>query len=343
MIDPDRSGRKHGLRHAKKRLEYQRELPLTTPLARRLRLWRRGYRSASYGIYDLEQRPESYLPDTARLETFFINGSFARDVLKDKLLFTQLVGGVLEVPEIVGLIERGVVFREGATTTLAELGSEHPSLVLKPSDGTRGQGVARLERGTLNGESVTQKALATYASKLDNYLVTRTVPQAAYAEAIFPASTNSVRVMTFIDPATGEPFVARAVHRFGGVHTVPTDNWSRGGLCAHVDLESGRLGPGVKHANRTGGRLEWQTHHPDSGAAIEGTLIPHWREVCVGLISAVKALPFLAHIGWDVVVTDSGFCVLEGNNNPDVDLLQVHGGLLEDARVRQFYRHHRVI
>jgi hypothetical protein len=338
-----RYGRKRALRHAKKRLEYQCELPLKTPLSQRLRMWRSGYRSTSRTLYDLNHRAADYLPDTARLETFFINGGFAHSVLGDKLLFTKLAGEVLDVPGIAALIERGEIFAEGSVTTLQELAAEHPSLVFKPSEGTRGQGVYRLEAGTLNGQSATPEALNNLARKLDNYLVTKTVAQAAYAETIFPASTNSVRVVTLIDPDTQEPFVARAVHRFGVADTVPTDNWSRGGLCADVDLETGTLSRGVKHPKRTAGRLEWQTHHPDTGAAIEGVVIPRWHEVCRGLTEAVQALPFLIYVGWDVVVTEDGFCVLEGNNNTDLDLLQVHGGLLKDRRVRRFYEHHGVI
>jgi len=343
MVDSTRYGRRRTLRHTKKRLEYQRELPFRTPLSRRLELWRGGYRDVSHTLYDLQDRADAYLPDTARLDTFFINGVFARAVLHDKLLFTKLVGAAVNAPTIVALVERGKVFAAGRASTLQEVAAEHPSLVLKPSAGTRGQGVYRLEAGTLNGQGVTPEALDKLVNGLDDYLVTETVAQAAYARAIFPGSTNSVRVMTLIDPDTREPFVARAVHRFGGASTVPTDNWSRGGLCANVDLETGTLGRGVRHAKRTGGQLEWRTHHPDTGAPLEGVVVPRWQELCRGLLGAVKAFPFLTYVGWDVVLTDSGFCVLEGNNNSDLDLLQVHGGMLEDARVRRFYKHHGVI
>jgi hypothetical protein len=347
MTDPARYGRKRTLRHAKKRLEYQRELPLKTSPLKRLELWRSGYRGLSRTIYASHGEAHNeadYLPDTARLETFFLNGSFARGILSDKLLFTKIVGATLPVPEIVALIERGEVFAlgEASPPTLKALAARHGSLVLKPSDGTRGRGVHRLENDQLNGKPVGPAELATLARSLDNYLVTKTVAQAAYAQQIFPGSTNSLRVLTLTDPDTGEPFVARAVHRFGSADTVPTDNWSRGGLCANVDPEAGTLGPGVKHAKRTGGRLKWQTHHPDTGAAIAGILVPHWHEVTRALIEAVQRLPFLVYVGWDVVVTETGFCVLEGNNNTDLDLLQVHGGLLRDVRVRRFYEHHGV-
>lgn len=351
-----RYGSKRPLRFLKKRLEYQREAPLGTPFLHRLEMWRKGYRDASYQLYDFRGGAGTYLPDTARLETFFINGSFAHGVLKDKLLFSKLLGAQLPVPETVGFVERGVFYaggvqgegeqreREQGEELLATL-EARGSLVLKPSDGTRGRGVYRLETDPLrlNGAPTTADEVAQRVKALDDVLVTEAAQQASYAQAIFPGSTNTVRVMTMIDPASAEPFVARAVHRFGARGTEPIDNWSRGGLCAPVDLASGRLGAGVKHTKRTGGKLEWRTHHPDTDEAVEGVMIPRWAEVCEALLSAVRALPFLVYVGWDVVVTETGFCVLEGNANPDLDLLQVHGGLLSDPGVRRFYEHHKVV
>ncbi len=108
MTDPVRYGRRRALRHLKKRFEYQRELPIKTPLLQRRELWRQGYRNVSYTLYDdLRHNNSAYLPDTARLEAFFINGSLTRDILNDKLLFTKLAGEVLKAPTIVALIERG--------------------------------------------------------------------------------------------------------------------------------------------------------------------------------------------------------------------------------------------
>jgi cell division septal protein FtsQ len=44
-------------------------------------------------------------------------------------------------------------------------------------------------------------------------------------------------------------------------------------------------------------------------------------------------------VGWDVLVDATGESViLEANRNSDVNLLQVHGGLLAEPRIRQFYQ-----
>jgi hypothetical protein len=43
--------------------------------------------------------------------------------------------------------------------------------------------------------------------------------------------------------------------------------------------------------------------------------------------------------GWDILVDAEGVpVILEANGNSDVNLLQVHGGLLQEPRIRQFYQ-----
>jgi hypothetical protein len=143
------------------------------------------------------------------------------------------------------------------------------------------------------------------------------------------------------DPETQRSFVATAVHRFGNSKSAPVDNWTAGGLSVRVDLETGALSTGITYPRA--GSLEWHHSHPETGAQIEGIVVPGWQNVIARILAAADAYDFLSYVGWDVVIRDDGFSVLEGNNYTDVNLLQIHGGLLKDKRVAQFYRYHRVI
>lgn len=62
-----------------------------------------------------------------------------------------------------------------------------------------------------------------------------------------------------------------------------------------------------------------------------------------GILALAGRLSFLPYVGWDVVVTERGHAVLEGNHYCDVNLLQVHGPLLRDERVRALYARHGVL
>jgi hypothetical protein len=175
----------------------------------------------------------------------------------------------------------------------------------------------------------------------DGYILTEFAAQAAYSSRIYPHTTNSIRVVTMVDPDSGRAFIPIAVHRFGTRASEPVDNWTQGGLSASVELDSGVLSAGVSYP--TEGTLTWREQHPDTGSEIQGVQVPHWPTLREGITSAAERVGFIPYIGWDVVVTDDGYTVLEGNTYTDVNLLQVHRPLLADPRVRSFYKHHGVI
>ena len=322
---PSRYDPKRPFRHLKKHWRLQRDAPLGAPWSRRMDMLRRGVSYYTYALYP-DGHPDEYLGDATRLGAFFINDEATRAVLNDKYRFSLELGSYLPIPPILGIL------RNGDLETLQ--GPLEPwfgrgDLIAKPLHGSRGSGVVRLGAG--DPWPVSQTPL----------LLTPLVQQAAYARNIAPYSGNTIRVLSLRD-ADG-PFVVRAVHRFGTRETAPTDNWSQGSLCALVDLQTGTLGRAVKHPRRTGGVLEWVTHHPDTGAAIEGVNVPHWAEVLNELYRTLEALPELVYVGWDVLVTDERFWVLEGNANTEFNALQVHGPLLKDERVKAFYKRHKII
>jgi len=140
-----------------------------------------------------------------------------------------------------------------------------------------------------------------------------------------------------------EPFIAFAIHKFGTKESAPVDNWAKGGLSAYVDLESGELGPGAGYPKYTGGKLSWFDRHPETGAPIAGVQVPQWLALKGQLLEMLRELKFLIYIGWDIVITPRGPCIIEGNTAPAVAFLQVHKPLLKDPRVKRFYAYHKVL
>jgi Sugar-transfer associated ATP-grasp len=222
---------------------------------------------------------------------------------------------------------------------------------VKPEDGLRGEGLFMLEYR--NGEFHTQRGRDVRRFDLDAFLrstgnqngrtpgamlIERRLEQGAFWGGLFPESANTLRLLTLWTPGDPVPFVARAVQRIGTADTVPTDNWSGGGISAPVDLASGTLGEGRMHPLK-GKRAEQRfTHHPDTGAQIAGAVLPGWDRVMDTVLRAAASVPFNRMAGWDILVDAEGVpVILEANGNSDVNLLQVHGGLLAEPRIRRFY------
>ena len=42
-------------------------------------------------------------------------------------------------------------------------------------------------------------------------------------------------------------------------------------------------------------------------------------------------------IGWDMLMTDDGYSILEANSPPGITVWQVHAPLLRDPRVARFF------
>jgi hypothetical protein len=105
---------------------------------------------------------------------------------------------------------------------------------------------------------------------------------------------------------------------FGRSATV--GNLHAGGIGALVDLDSGRL----SRSSNLGvnARLGWFSAHPDNGAIIEGRIIPHWQKAMALAVAAHRHFADRVVIGWDIAILDDGSILIEGNANPDLDILQ---------------------
>jgi hypothetical protein len=190
---------------------------------------------------------------------------------------------------------------------------------------------------TVNGGKISVEELVDTIST-DHYLITDLVESAEYASSIFPDSVNTIRLTTLIDSETGEPFIASAVHRFGTVASAPTDNWSAGGACAGIDTETGELVSAVAFPSK--GEMEAIERHPDTNEQIVGVEIPDWKVIRNQTIELADYCRVTPYIAWDFVFTDDGLQILEANDRPDPNLIQLHEGLFTDSRVkRSLYDH----
>jgi len=162
------------------------------------------------------------------------------------------------------------------------------------------------------------------------------------AQEIFPDAANTVRILTFWDYERNKPYIADAIHRFGTEKSAPVDNFGSGGLSVGIDLDTGELRRGA--TKPTSAMMEWHSKHPNTGNLIEGVEIPNWNHLCSSICEIAQQFSEVPMVGWDILVTDGGFVVLEGNaKDPDFKMMQMHRPLLRDERNRKFLRHHGVV
>jgi hypothetical protein len=267
--------------------------------------------------------------------------------LDDKLVFFHTMRGLgVPTPTVHAIVgERDVAWftpPPAAGDPLLALLEREGELVLKPARGGRGDRIAFLSLGggTLRVDGEEREEAEVRALLTPGMLVSERLHQGAWARSVFPDATNTLRINTLWDVERGEPFVTQAIHRFGTRRSAPVDNVSRGGLMAPVDTDTGELGAALR--NPGPGQLTTHAEHPDTGARIEGLVVPGWAEVRDAVLEVNRRLAHIPLIGWDVLLGDEGWWIIEGNHLPD-PTIQVFGPFLADERVRRFYAHHGVV
>lgn len=327
---------------------------VSMPPRRRLSLWRRGFTSPAETMYDFQTHgQEAYLSERQRIRLYREANGGHRYLLDDKLSQYWMMADYPEHrPEAFGFVDRGYVHGIAGTTFegdprpvaewLPGAVREHSKLVLKQLRGLGGSEVVVCEYDdgfVVDAESVTEREMCETVADLSGYVVTEYVDQHAYADDLYPHAANTIRMLTLWDDETGELHVPIAIHRIGTERSRPIDNWSAGGLSVEIDLETGELGRATRKPH--GDSLRWYEDHPDTGAPIAGTRVPHWDAVRETVERIAKENTNIPLLGWDVLLDESGTpVVLEVNTGTDVDLLQVHQPLLADpafARVAARY------
>ena len=81
---------------------------------------------------------------------------------------------------------------------------------------------------------------------------------------------------------------------------------------APIDLETGALGRLT--GDKASALSDWFDHHPVTGAAVTGRIVPCWPELAALALKAHRLVPERVIIGWDMAITPEGPSLLEGNS-----------------------------
>lgn len=260
----------------------------------------------------------------------------------------DLLTGVVDLPRTFAVIKEGhFVPKANCFKNVNELlvyleESSSDKVVLKPIDGAEGRGVFVVsgKEGDvfLNDQMLTSLEFETFLSTLDDYFISEFIQQEEFAQALYADSLNTIRLLTMVDPITLLAFIAASVFRVGTSLSAPMDNFRRHGLSVAIDEKTGELGKVARIP--INGRVHWFEKHPDTGMALMRQVIPHWslvKERVIYVSDFIYLSKDIKYVGWDVVLTDSGILILEGNSVPGVSLHQVHQPLLIKPKVKRFY------
>ena len=142
---------------------------------------------------------------------------------------------------------------------------------------------------------------------LNDYVAEECIVQHPDLARLNPYAVNSIRVLSFHN------VILQAGLKVG-IGTAVVDNVHAGSVYGNIDLETGRTNAPFRNIE-----LDSFTTHPSTGESLVGFQIPHWEQVKYVVVKITKALPEIPYIGWDVAVTKTGVCIIEGNDEPGQD------------------------
>ena len=205
----------------------------------------------------------------------------------------------------------------GTVTDVVTLLQQKGKLALKPAVGSHGEGFYKLtfidDCFYVNDKAQSVREVQHLLDTLQSaYIVSEYIEMHSELKRIYDKVACTVRVMTICDGAQSP--IKNAYFRIGTSFTGNTDNLGSGGIAAPIDLATGQFDHAellVEHA------FQPCNTHPDTGAPLQGQL-PHWVEVKAKIEEICTYLSPLEYLGFDIVITEDAFRILEINTHQDL-------------------------
>ncbi len=190
----------------------------------------------------------------------------------------------------------------------------HPTYVVKPSDlglaiGIHKETITESDDKRTVFDNLVKEGLKNNSdyrwSKKTSIILEELIEQASPLSDIHPHSVNAVRCTTI--RTDNETIIFYPWLKIGMDGEFATCG-IRGSLLAAIDSETG-----IITTNGLGEFCQEYETHPMTGIKFKGFKIPKWQEMIEMAKEMAELFPTIRYIGWDMVLTENGWCVMEGN------------------------------
>jgi hypothetical protein len=237
-------------------------------------------------------------------------------LLSDKVATGALLAAEgLPVPEIVAVVRPGERIDRNAAVWCRPA-----KLFVKPRRGSAARGAFAIE--VIGGSRCRSRRGEFSVAELGTALAGAAGGEELLVQELLSSATSLADLSAAGAPPVLRLTTARAPGETGFLHSalvtvdVPGEHprdFIRGQLRVPIDIETGVMAKGIwfLHPNKRYARLPW------NGAAIEGRVMPDFRRAADQVLRAMALVPGLALVNWDIIITESGPVILEGNTCGD--------------------------
>jgi hypothetical protein len=228
-----------------------------------------------------------------------MNPKKTRQILDDKTLFykeygiyfVHVVADICDLKKSTWIIEKLLNTKSGR-------------LVFKVSDGKCGVAIQIKMANEFDGNS-----LIAFMENNNFDLVEEFIIQHRTLNQLSSTAVNTVRIFTQLNVNNEVDILGCRLRISVNSHV---DNMAAGNLAAPIDRTTGRIYTPAVYSDFT--KREESTH-PLTNVSIVGFEVPYWEETIQMVKAAALLHPQNRSIGWDIVITDDGPGLIEGNHD----------------------------
>lgn len=247
-------------------------------------------------------------------------GPDRRDQLEDKYLLYQ---------RLKPYYKRDVIEVRGTDDLdkFSDFVKKHPVFVVKPADFYFGIGVHKASVEDYGNDALTaltailgegQAIQDRHPSRVNKMVLEELIDQDASLAVLHPNSVNGIRA-TAVRGKDGKIHIYHPWIKVG-ISGAFVASAALDGFDAEIDPKTGIvITDGYQESGNT------FVVHPDSGIKIKGFQIPKWDELIQFVDELMAELPGYGYIGWDLVLTPKGWCVMEGNYSGEFIFQMING------------------
>lgn len=316
-----------------------------TSIGEKIWCYKRGFISDKKTMFNLnDENYTNYISDVDYYKIHPINKS-ASKWIDDKLTTAYMLQGFKQyLPKYYFQLQNKSILKlmdcplnyNGNIDGIIKLLKSQKELAVKQLLGSLGEGFYKLsyDRGLyyINNKESNYDEIERLINELDNYIITEYLNVHDDLGKIFNITPNTLRIMSIYDENEG-PKIIGAFIRFGTSKTGMIEHGYLGGICANINLETGEFYDGRILKNNF---MEECNIHPDTNISIKGN-VPYWDLIKDKLMEISNYMPQVLYMGWDIVVTNDGFKILEINSHQNIDNIQYYQPLYTNKYNKRFF------
>lgn len=208
-----------------------------------------------------------------------------------------------------------------------DFSSRHETFVVKPCDFFYGIGVHKASVKDFGGDvraafdSILSEGIAIkkrHPSRETKMVLEELIQQDEALAVLHPSSVNGIRA-TAVRGKDGQIHIYHPWIKVG-VNGTFVASAALDGFDAEIDPDTGIV---ITDGYQESGNV--YKVHPDSGITIKGLQIPKWKELRDLVETLMKEMSEYKYIGWDLVLTPKGWCVMEGNYSAEFTFQLING------------------